>query len=187
MIPINFDNRDLTALAIRALVLYSLAEFQSDHATTISVNVDGTTFNVADDGRGHAIHRVISGQPYLPFIYTQLNYPFADAGPSEAGEVQLQGIGMSLINSFCSELSVVVRKREGTLRLRYESAQLVREERDELANDSTGTCVSGTINPQLQSVRTDIQQIQVWLRRIAAAHPALTLRFNGSDVSVSPP
>jgi DNA gyrase/topoisomerase IV subunit B len=187
VIPINFDSRDLTALVVRALVLYSLAEFQGGHATAIRVNVEGTTFSVADDGRGQAIHRLISGQPYLPFIYAHLDYPFADAEPGDVGQVQLQGIGMSLVNSFCSELSVVVRKREGTLRLRYEAARLVREEHDEHANDSTGTSVSGTINPQLQPVRTDLQQIQVWLRRVATAHPTLTLRLNSNDVSVSTP
>jgi DNA gyrase/topoisomerase IV subunit B len=127
---IKFDSRDFAALATRALVLYTLAEFQSGHATTIRVDVEGNALSVADNGRGHAIHRVISGQPYLPFIYTHLDYPFANAEPGEAGQVQLQGIGMSLLNALCSELSVIVRKREGTLRVCYESARLVREERD---------------------------------------------------------
>ncbi len=183
MTDIEFSGRDFTALATRALVLYSLAEFQSGHATTISVNVEGTTFSVADNGRGHAVHRVICGQPYLPFIYTHLDYPFADAETSNAGEVQLQGIGMSLLNALCSELSVVVRKRTGTLRLMYRTGRLAYEERDEIANDSTGTSVAGTINPLLQSAPTDVEGIERWLRRIAAVHPTLTLQLNNRLLS----
>jgi DNA gyrase/topoisomerase IV subunit B len=124
----NADRLDLVMLVTRALVLYSLAEFHGGYASTIDVNVDATSFSVSDDGRGHAIARTINGLPYLPFIYTHLDYPFADADPP--GQVQLQGIGMSLINAMCSELSVVVRKPHGTLRLRYEAGWLANETRD---------------------------------------------------------
>ena len=44
---------DIKATAVRALMLYSLAEFQCGNATTIRVTANGTSFGIADDGRGH--------------------------------------------------------------------------------------------------------------------------------------
>lgn len=173
---------DLFSTMSRVLVLYSLAEFQSGHASTIRVLVDGTTCSVADDGRGHAIHRVVSGQPYLPFIYTHQHYPFQDAQPQNAGQVQLQGMGMSLVNALCSELVVVVKKREGTLRLTYASGHLTREERDDLVNESTGTSVSATLDPALHTGSVDLPEIERWLTRIATAHPTLKLSLNDAVI-----
>jgi DNA gyrase/topoisomerase IV subunit B len=173
---------DLFSTMSRVLVLYSLAEFQSGHASTIRVLVNGTTCSVADDGRGHAIHRVVSGQPYLPFIYTHQHYPFQDAQPHSAGQVQLQGMGMSLVNALCSELLVVVKKREGTLRLTYASGRLTCEERDDLVNESTGTSVSATLHPALPFRSVDLPEIERWLTRIAAAHPTLKLSLNDAVI-----
>lgn len=173
---------DIAAIAVRALVLYSLAEHQAGFATTIRIKSDSHFFSVADDGRGHAIHRSISRQNYLPFIYTHLQYPFAKANVGDAGAVQLQGIGMSLLNLLCSELSVVVRKREGTLHLAYAHGQLLREIRDEQLNESTGTSVSGAVHSVLQTCATDIHGTQQWLQRIVDLHPRLHCFFNDSQL-----
>jgi DNA gyrase/topoisomerase IV subunit B len=181
---IYVDHRDLATVAIRALVLYSLAEFQGGHASTINVIAEGMSFSVADDGRGHAIARSIAGRPYLAFIYTHLDYPFADAELGQAGQVQLQGIGMSLLNALCSELSVTVRKREGTLHLSYDAGRLASETRDEIANNSTGTSIAGTINSLLQPTQVDVRGVERWLLRVVAIHPKLKLHFNGKDLSI---
>ena len=97
------DQHGLTADVVRALTLYCLAEFQSGHATTIRITAEGNSFSIADDGRGHAIERAIDGTPYLKFIYTHFDYPFETG---QNAPVQLQGIGMSLVNALCSELIV---------------------------------------------------------------------------------
>ena len=110
------DPLDLTACLVRALALYSLAEFQSGHATTIRVSAAGASFSVVDDGRGHAIERTVDGSPYLKFVYAHLDYPFQT---SHGSLIQLHGIGMSLINILCSELSVAARKRDAALRLEF--------------------------------------------------------------------
>src|ERR1700756_4426501 len=99
----------LVAHVVRALVLYALDEVRSGHATQIRVAADGASFSVSDDGRGHAIYRTIDGTPYLRLVYTHLDYPFEEA---QAPPVQLHGIGMSLINALCSEMTVLVRKRD---------------------------------------------------------------------------
>lgn len=98
--------------AVRALILYSLAEHQLGHATTIRVTANGNSFSVGDDGRGHASARTVASAPYLKFIYNHFDYSF---GLDEAAPVQLQGAGMSLINSLCSELTVEVRKSDAML------------------------------------------------------------------------
>lgn len=78
---------DIAACVVRALVLYSLAEFQSGHARTIRVTAKGSSFSVEDDGRGHAICRTVEGSPYLRFVYAHLEYPFE---PGQGNPVQLQ-------------------------------------------------------------------------------------------------
>lgn len=75
------DAPDIAASIVRALVLYSLAEFQTARATTIRVAAEGLAFSVGDDGRGHAIDRLVDGTLYLKFVYAHLDYSF---GRSEA-------------------------------------------------------------------------------------------------------
>jgi DNA gyrase subunit B len=170
---------DITAQAVRVLTLYSLAEFQSGHASTIRVSADGTSFCVADDGRGHAIARTVAGSPYLQFIYTHLDYPFA---VGEGSPVQLHGIGMSLLNALCSELSVKVQKTDATLRMTYRDGHLREEEHLDISTESTGTAVSGTISPALQCGQTNAEYIEKWLLSALAANPPLKLHFNGKEL-----
>ena len=99
------DPQDLTAGAVRALVLYSLAELQAGHATAIRITAEAASFSIADDGRGHATERTIAGVPYLEFVYSQLDYPLDSA---QGAPVQLHGIGMSLVNALCSDLAVTI-------------------------------------------------------------------------------
>jgi len=176
------DSSDITAQAVRALTLYSLAEFQSGHASAIHVSVDGSSFCVADDGRGHAIDRTIAGSPYLQFIYTHFDYPFA-AG--EGGPVQLHGIGMSLLNALCCDLSVVVRKTDATLRMTYQYGHLCEEEHLKIPAESTGTTVSGVISPTLPCGQTNIKDIEKWLLSVLASNPTLKLHFNGTELHAS--
>lgn len=105
---------------IRALVLYSLAEHQLGHATTIRVTVNGNSFSVGNDGRGLAIARTVASAPYLKFIYNHFDSPFR---LDEAAQVKLQGVGMSLVNSLCSELTVELRKPDAMLRAGLLSAK----------------------------------------------------------------
>ena len=173
------DTMDSAAQAVRVLTLYALAEFQSGNATTVRVNADGSSFSVSDDGRGHAIDRTVAGSPYLPFIYTHLDYPFAG---HQGGPVQLHGLGMSLVNAMCSELCVTVRKKSGTLRITYRAGHLHEEQRDHQANDETGNMVAGTVHSQIQPNHTSTEGIERWLVRVAAASPGLKLYFNGKAV-----
>jgi DNA gyrase/topoisomerase IV subunit B len=177
---------DITAQVVRALCLYAIAEFQSGHATTLHVTAEGGSFSVADDGRGHAVDRSVAGAPYLQFIYTQLDYPF---GLAEGGPVQLQGIGMSLLNALCSDLSVTVRKPNKTLQLTYKAGRLCHEGCVDTLTQSSGTTVAGTVHPQLQQVQqqpTDVDKLERWLAGVLAAHPAMKLHFNGKAVHAQP-
>jgi DNA gyrase/topoisomerase IV subunit B len=173
------DPRELAASAVRALVLYSLAEFQSGHATTIRITAEGTSFSIADDGRGHAIDRVVAGAPYLKFIYTQLDYPF---DPVQGAPIQLQGIGMSLVNTLCSELAVTDRKPDATLRLWFRDGQLRGSERVDVRSESTGNTVSGTLSARSQRGDVGVEELRQWLLGVVAASPSLKLFFNGREL-----
>ena len=173
---------DFIADVVRALVLYSLAEFQSGHATTIRVSAEGASFSVTDDGRGHAIDRTIAGSPYLQFVYMHLDYPF---DTMRGSPVQLHGIGMSLVNALCSSLDVTARRRAATLRMRFRNGQLSGEELIDVGSEVTGNTVSGTVHPQLQKHGADMTRIRRWLRSVLAASPALKLYFNGQELHTS--
>ncbi len=161
---------------VRTLVLYALAESQLGHAQHISVQAQGHAFTVADDGRGHAIGRTVQGAPYLQFIYKHLDYPF---GGDASKPVQLQGLGMSLLNSLCSELTVTVAQKSASLRLRFCSGQLAEHVFSEAASGATGNTVSGVVDARLGGAPIDENSLHTWLRALAAAGPSLRLSFNG--------
>ena len=171
-------SREIAACVIRGLVLYSLAEFQSGHCKTIRVEAKNDSFSVSDDGRGHAIERTVADSPYLQFIYTHLDSPFT---PTKEAPVQLHGIGMSLINVLCSELTVMVRKPGLTFRMFFRNGVLCDQERVEAGSNGTGNTISGIVAPHL-SQRIDEQALVRWLHGIKAATPSLKLHFNGREV-----
>ena len=160
-------------------MLYSLAEFQSGYSTTIRVNAEARSFSIEDNGRGHAIERTVAGSPYLQFVYTHLDYPFA---PARGAPVQLQGIGMSLINTLCCELTVTARKQDATLRMSFQGGSLCGQELYEVRSEGTGNTISGTVDSQFQKCGMDTQKLQQWLLRVLAASPCLKLFFNGQEI-----
>lgn len=175
---------DLTATAVRALMLYCLAEFQSGNASSIHVTAEGNAFSISDDGRGHSIDKTVEGTPYLRFIYTHFDYPF------EAGRdapIQLQGIGMSLVNALCSELHLTVKKRDAELQLRFHDGRLVQSTRRAAASGEAGITVSGRIAPHLCGSGTDQARLEAWLLEILATAPTLRLFFNGRQLLPPPP
>lgn len=185
---------DLTSLVVRALVLYALAEHQAGHATVLHVTAEGRSFSVQDNGRGHAIDKRVDGTPYLPLIYEQLRYPFAGEHTlgdtrdvNSLGAVQLQGIGMSLLNSLCSTLQVTVRKADATLTLHHAHGQLQARQRqhtpDTSTDTSTGNRVQGQVSPALAPHGVDPQALHQWLATVQAVAPGLQLFFNGQPLT----
>jgi DNA gyrase/topoisomerase IV subunit B len=173
------DCADLTGWSVRTLVLYSLAEFQSGHATTIRVVAESNSFSIADDGRGHAIERTVAGEPYLQFVYTHLHYPFKGG---QSAPVQLHGLGMSLVNALCSELTVTVCKPNATHRLVFRNGCSYESERSEVQSSMTGNTVSGTISPHFCASGVEAQGLRDWLQGVKAASPSLKLFFNGYEL-----
>ena len=177
------DEQNIANDVVRTLVLYALAEFQSGHAKVICVDAGETSFSVADDGRGHAIERTISGSPYLKFVYQHFDYPF---GLGQGAPVQLQGIGMSLINTLCQELTVTARKRDVALRMSFLGGSLCSNELFDVTSEETGNTISGTIKSQIHKTVVNAEKLQQWLLEILAASPSLRLFFNGVELSVHP-
>ena len=173
---------DPTGIAVRALFLYSLAEFQLGHASTIRVTAEGTSFSIADNGRGHSIDRAVEGTSYLKFIYTQFDYPFESG---QSSPIQLQGIGMSLVNALCSELALTVRKRDETLQLLFRDGKLYERNRMNMKSEETGITISAVTNPQLQMDGVAVEQLQDWLLSVLASSPSLKLYFNGCELQAS--
>lgn len=172
-------NLNLAEAVVRTLVLYALAEAQLGHAKRIRVVASGHSFAVADDGRGHAIGRTVEGTPYLKFIYGHLEYPFDEC---EDKPVQLQGLGMSLLNRMCTRLDVAVIKPTATLRLRFESGRLVHREFHELESENTGNEVAGSVDTRLNDCPVDEPSLRAWLETIKATRPSLGLSFNGQEL-----
>lgn len=160
-------------------MLYSLAEFQSGHATTIKVTAQGTSFGITDDGRGHSIDRAVEGASYLKFIYTHFDYPFESA---VGAPIQLQGVGMSLINAMCSELALTIRNRGETLALLFRDGRLNQRNRMTTTSNDTGNAILARLNPRLQVGEANTKQLEAWLLAVLASSPSLKLFFNGREL-----
>lgn len=170
---------DLTATAVRALMLYSLLEFQSGHVTTIRVTAEGTRFGIADDGRGHSLDRTIEGTPYLKFIYTHFDYPFES---TRSAPIQLQGIGISFVNALCSELALTVTKPDETLHVLFRDGQFHESTRTAATSENTGITISAKLNSRLQGSGVATKPLEDWLRRLLVSEPSLKLFFNGREL-----
>lgn len=171
------------AAAVRALVLYSLMEFQMGGATTIRVTRHGRDFGISDDGRGHPLDKCLEGISYLRFIYTHFDYPF---GAATGAPIQLQGIGMSLINALCEELRLTVRKHEETLTLACQGGRIAGIHRATATNDEAGLTVSARLRRDLPCSDCGDDELEDWLNALARAHPALRLFFNGHPMGQRP-
>jgi DNA gyrase/topoisomerase IV subunit B len=170
---------DLTATPVHALMLYSLLEFQSGHATTIRVTAEGTRFGIADDGRGHSLDRTVEGTSYLKFIYTHFDYPF-ESGRS--APIQLQGIGISFVNALCSELALTITKRDETLQVLFRDGQFHESHRTAATSEKTGITITAKLNSHLQGSGVATKPLEDWLRRLLVSEPTLKLFFNGREL-----
>lgn len=180
MTPSNPDSEfDLAATAVRTFLLYSLAEFQTGTAKTIKVTKQGAAFSISDDGRGHPLDKTLEGTSYLRFIYTHFDYPF-EAG--QAAPVQLQGLGMSLVNAMCSELTLTVRKERETLTVSFRDGQVHETHRTPVVPQDTGITVQARLRPGLPFDNAGDQRLAAWLRGIVQVHPTLRLHFNGREL-----
>lgn len=167
----------LTATVVRALVLYALAECQSGAATTLWVSADGDRFSVADDGRGHALDKVVGGTSYLEYIYTHFDYPF---GQAQGAPVQLQGIGMSLVNALCAELELTVRRHDEVLEAWFRDGRLHAVQRGAAVSGQTGVTLAGRLDPRLLRDAPAVEPLGPWLQQVLASCPTLKLFFNGA-------
>ena len=160
-------------------MLYSLAEVQAGHATTIKVTADGRSFGISDDGRGHSIARAVEGASYLKFIYTHFDYPFDSAS---GAPIQLQGIGMSLINAMCSELALTVRNKGEILKLLFRDGRLHQRTQISTTSAETGNAILAKIDPRLQQHDADTELLEVWLLEVLKSSPSLKLFLNGREL-----
>jgi DNA gyrase/topoisomerase IV subunit B len=165
---------------VQTLVLYALCEHQLGHATCISVSARGRDFNVSDNGRGHAVSRTVQGAPYLDFIYEHLAFPY---GREASPPVQLQGLGMSLLNQLCSVLEVTVKKPAATLRIRFEDGVRVSHTVTDEPNTEPGNTVSGTVSPKLTPEPVDLSALSGWLLAVQQVNPELKLAFDARQLS----
>lgn len=163
----------------RTLFLYHLAEYQSGNAGTIHVHLQDRTFRISDDGRGHAIDRTINGMPYLKLVYSQLEYPF---DVYQDTPLQLHTLGISLINSLCSELKVMVCKQERVYCQYYEAGQLRKEETKANEANARGTTLEGKINSELVAGEWDLQDVQEWFAKVKSINTSLRLILNDREL-----
>ena len=145
------------------------------NVTTIRVTTEGTSFGIADDGRGHPIDKTVEGVSYLNLIYEHFDYPL---GSGRAAPIQLQGIGMSLINSMCSEFDLTVKEPDAALRLVFREGRPHSRSRTEVLSSETGITISARIDPRLGGSGVAIGQLEEWLLTVLATSPTLKLFFN---------
>lgn len=166
---------DVLAMIVKSLVLYSVAEAQAGHVTTIRVAVGSSTFTVSDNGRGHSVNRAVDGIPYLSLIYSHFDYPFgARSGPA----VQLQGIATSLVRSMCSDFTLTVRKDGACHQVRFQASAISTTARPMTTDEERGNTIEGTVKPGFPRA-PDVAALEQWLQGVAASVPGLQVFFNG--------
>lgn len=169
---------DVSAMIVKSLVLYSVAEAQAGHVTTISVTITCRTFSVSDNGRGHSVDRAVDGVPYLNLIYNHFDYPFdASSGPA----VQLQGIATSLVRSMCSDFTLTVRKAGTCHQLQFLGGTISTTARPMAPDEGRGNAISGTVMQSLPCA-PDAATLERWLQGVAGSVPGLNVVFNGRRV-----
>ncbi|MCZ8235469.1 MAG: hypothetical protein O9335_09975 [Inhella sp.] len=173
--PATLVSKEASTL-VRALVLYAAAEAQAGHAKHVVVTASGDRFTVADDGRGHSFDKVVDETPYLSYIYEHFKFPF-DGAP--AGQVQLQGIGMSLVNRLCRELRVTVRRANSQLELVFQAGALVSKRQTASTMTGSGTEVSGTADRADGATQAEGDTLRTWLHSLAAGLPGVRISYNG--------
>ncbi|GAP35001.1 hypothetical protein [Piscinibacter sakaiensis] len=161
------------AQLVQALVLYAVAEAQAGHVTRIEVQADADRFAVADDGRGHSVDRRVGAVPYLTVVYEQFDFPFGQADP---GPVQLQGIGLSLINRRCSELLVEVVRGGQRVVTTYRAGRQVAQQREPApAAARSGTRIAGRVAGGAPPREDVARALCDWLAAVQAACPGVAL------------
>ncbi len=171
---------DLAEMAVRAVVLYSLMEHQAGNASTIRVTKRGRTFSVSDDGRGHSLDRTVRGTSYLSFVYTHFEYPFETV---PGVPVQLHGIGTSLVNALCTDLTLTVRKHDETLTIVWKNAMVHDAQRAPTSNEQTGLTLEGRVRDDLLADEASIDELEAWLQRVSLTHPRLSVFLNDRPVA----
>ena len=145
--------------------------------------MEGSTFGISDDGRGHPLDKELEGTSYLRFIYTHFGYPFV---PGRSAPIQLQGIGMSLVNALCSELTLTVRKSDETLTISFKDGEVRESVRAPGESNETGITVAARLRPEMPPGGTQTPELEDWLQGIVQAHPSLKLFFNNREVKAQP-
>ncbi len=96
--------------------------------------------------------------------------------------MQLHGMGLSLINVLCSQLTVTARKQDATLRMLFRDGNLCEQELIEGRSEVTGNTISGTVDRQFRKRGLDQQALRRWLLDILAASQSLRLFFHGEEM-----
>lgn len=108
-------------------------------------------------------------------VQALVEHPF---GLGHGPPVQLQGIGLSLLNALCSEFSVTVRKRDATLHRQFRDGQPCLHQRTETASHDTGLHIAGRIQAALCGEPVAVETLRQWLQGVQAGSPSLNLVFN---------
>ncbi|MEK8051092.1 GNAT family N-acetyltransferase [Ideonella sp. DXS22W] len=173
---------NLAFTALQALTLYALAEHQTGGASTLWITLDGPAFSIRDDGRGHALDKQVAGTPYLRCIYSAFDYPYDAAGPTP---VQLQGIGLSMLNRLCAELELTVRKPGETLTACFRHGRPADMVHQATPAGPTGITLRGRLRPDLPTGPA-ADSLSHWLQGLLAVQPALRVVFNGRELRARP-
>lgn len=122
--------------------------------------------------------------PYLRLIYQQ----FDDLAQGEgAWPVQLQGLGLSLINRLCAELRVSVRRPPRCLTLVFAHGVRIHHAVQDASDDRHGNHLAGRLiaeglGPGPGEPGLDVLRLRAWLEALAQVHPGLSLHFNDHPV-----
>lgn len=172
---------DPCIIIFKTLLFYSLAEYQNGYVSEIEVSTEQNHISIRDNGRGHAVDRLVDGVPYLQLVYSHLRFPDKETLPN----VQLHALGMSIINEFSKTLEIKIMKSAQTTVVIFENGEMKATKELPNPGGKTGNLLSIELSEQICSSKIDAEKIRAILVSTKNACRNLNLFFNGKEISIA--
>lgn len=166
---------NIANLIFKTAFLYHLHEYQMHEVTCIEVLAKDYYFYIKDNGRGMGADRMINEVPYIELLLTQIQNPFQGEGETN---IRLSGLGLGLLCSFTSSLTITSVRNQNLYRQTYEYSNPVKPIEMLGETEQSGTKIEVKLNPELVQESLNLKEIEQFLNQVNVQCGNLELYFN---------
>ncbi len=158
----------------KTVIAYVVTEHLEGEAKTLKVKFEDDFITISDDGRGHAIGKIINGIPYLEMVYCQLS--LADSRPALTSFVY-PALGMSLFAEMCEKINLTVAKHGKIHKFCISDGSVIKVSESESSDTITGNTIEYSVKEHVDSPIKESDIIST-LQNIAVKFKNLNVYFN---------